>query len=90
MRKRIPVSDLRIDMYIEEFCGSWMDHPFWRAKFVVDNEIDLQKIRSSGISEVWIDASKGLDVEPAAGARKRHEEAGTQIDERQRSCALDV
>jgi putative nucleotidyltransferase with HDIG domain len=57
------MSDLRIGMYIQEFCGSWMDHPFWKAKFLLETDKDLQRIQTCGISELWIDASKGLDVE---------------------------
>jgi len=60
--KRIPSSDLRVGMFVEEFCGSWMDHPFWRARFAINEAADLEKILSSGVSEVWIDPSKGLDV----------------------------
>ena len=51
-------------MYIHEFCGSWMDHPFWKGRFLLKTEQDLQRIRDSDVSEVWIDASKGLDVAP--------------------------
>jgi putative nucleotidyltransferase with HDIG domain len=60
--KRIAVADLCLGMYINEFCGSWMEHPFWKAKFVLDNVKDLQRIVDSGVDEIWIDTSKGLDV----------------------------
>ena len=63
MRKRIPIEQLRLGMHVHEFCGSWMDHPFWRGAFLLDNPDDLQTILSTGIKEVWIDTSKGLDVE---------------------------
>lgn len=49
-------------MYIHELCGSWMEHPFWKTRFLLDNPKDLQRIRDSGIREVWIDIDKGLDV----------------------------
>ncbi len=62
MLKRIPLSQLCKGMFINEFCGSWMDHPFWKAKFLLKTDQDLEKIRSSAISELWIDTSKGLDV----------------------------
>ncbi len=65
MLKRIPSSELRIGMFVEEFCGSWMDHPFWRSHFPINEASDLEKILSSGVSEVWIDASKGLDIDEA-------------------------
>lgn len=67
--KRIAIADLCIGMFINEFCGSWMEHPFWKAKFVLDNDKDLQRIIDSGVDEVWIDTDKGLDVplgQPAA------------------------
>ncbi len=62
MLKRIDVRYLRVGMFVQEFCGSWMEHPFWRSKFVLKSERDLQRIVASSIREVWIDSSKGLDV----------------------------
>ena len=63
MLKRIPVQQLRLGMHVHEFCGSWMDHPFWRGAFLLDDPKDLQTILATGLKEVWIDTSKGLDVE---------------------------
>ena len=66
-------------MYVHDFCGSWMDHPFWRAKFVLKEIKDLARIMAASIEEVWIDTSKGLDV--AAGVRSvSREEADFQVD----------
>ena len=62
MLKCIAVADVRVGMYIHEFCGAWMDHPFWKSKFLLNSEKDLQRIKASSISELWIDVSKGLDV----------------------------
>lgn len=99
MLKRIAVADLRVGMYIQEFCGSWMDHPFWKSKFLLETQQDLQRIQASSIGELWIDVSKGLDV--AAGAQASSEaEAQQEIEatlmaavERRRSppvVAMDV
>jgi len=63
MLKCIAVSDVRVGMFIHEFCGAWMDHPFWKSKFLLKSEKDLQRIQASSIGELWIDVSKGLDVE---------------------------
>ena len=63
MLKCIAVADVRVGMYIHEFCGAWMDHPFWKSKFLLKSEKDLQRIKTSSIGELWIDVSKGLDVE---------------------------
>ena len=62
MLKKISVEHLRLGMHLHAFCGSWMDHPFWRNKFVISDEKDIALIFESTIKEVWIDASKGLDV----------------------------
>ncbi|HSV54054.1 MAG TPA: HD-GYP domain-containing protein [Burkholderiaceae bacterium] len=62
MLKRISVQQLTIGMYLEEFCGTWMEHPFWRTSFVLNDPKDLERIRATSIQEVWIDCSKGLDI----------------------------
>jgi putative nucleotidyltransferase with HDIG domain len=64
MLKKIPVNELREGMYLQGLCGPWMQHPFWRSKFIVKGA-DIQLIAESGITEVMIDSDKGLDVEPA-------------------------
>ncbi|MDO8699178.1 MAG: DUF3391 domain-containing protein, partial [Rhodoferax sp.] len=68
MLKRISVNQLTLGMYIKEFCGSWMEHPFWRTAFVLTDAKDIQAIVASSIKEVWIDCSKGLDVAPGQAA----------------------
>jgi len=68
MLKRIRVEQLVLGMHIKEFCGSWMEHPFWRSGFVLKDPKDLERIRVSSIKEVWIDSSKGLDVAPGEAA----------------------
>lgn len=63
-------------MYVQEFCGSWMDHPFWREHFLIENEAALKKILECPIREVLIDASKGLNVDIAKEAMSSYEETG--------------
>ena len=62
MLKKIKVSQLTVGMHLKEFCGSWMEHPFWRNAFVISDPKDLESILASSIKEVWIDTSKGQDV----------------------------
>ena len=62
MLKKISVDQLTVGMHLKEFCGSWMEHPFWRNGFVITDPKDLVSIRASSIKEVWIDCGKGLDV----------------------------
>lgn len=64
MLKKISVEQLKVGMHLKEFCGSWMEHPFWRTGFVITDPKDIRTILASSIKEVWIDASKGDDVAP--------------------------
>lgn len=68
MIKKVNKSDVRLGMYIHEIRGDWMEHPFWRKSVLLDQQKDLDKLNSSGIKEIWIDTSKGLDVEVKASA----------------------
>jgi putative nucleotidyltransferase with HDIG domain len=65
MLKRIYVADLRIGMYVQEFCASWKETPFWRTSLMIDSPKTLTHIQTSDVKEVWIDPSKGLDIEDA-------------------------
>lgn len=65
MLKKISVDQLRLGMHLEAFCGDWIDHPFWRTRFVIQSVDDLRLIKESVIKEVWIDCTKGLDTAPA-------------------------
>lgn len=79
MLKRISVQSLTLGMCLHEFCGSWMEHPFWRAQFLLKNPDGLERIRGTSIHEVWIDTDKGLDVAPGTPTMSRAE-ADAQID----------
>lgn len=63
MLKKIPVRQLRLGMHVHEVCGSWLDHPFWRASFRVQTQAQLDKL--AVVDHVVIDTDKGLDVAPA-------------------------
>ncbi len=73
MLKKIHTDDLALGMYVHDFCGSWMDHPFWKAKFVLKELKDIERIRQASIHEVWIDAFKGRDVDMGVAAMSREE-----------------
>ena len=62
MLKKIRVSDVRAGMFVHEICGSWMDHPFWKKAFLLEENEDLKTLKTCGVQEVWIDTDKGLDV----------------------------
>lgn len=70
MLKKIPVSQVRLGMFLQAMEGPWMDHPFWKTRFVIGSMEELERLQKSVVTECWIDASKGLDVlhAPATGA----------------------
>jgi HD-GYP domain-containing protein (c-di-GMP phosphodiesterase class II) len=49
-------------MHLHALDGSWLAHPFWRTKFVLEDVADLQAVQGSGVEHCWIDPDKGLDV----------------------------
>ncbi|NNM75322.1 HD-GYP domain-containing protein [Sphingomonas sp. ID1715] len=51
-------------MFIQGFDGSWFDHPFWRTRFVIAKESDLQRVRESAVAGVFIDDERGLAPAP--------------------------
>ena len=80
MLKKISVHQLKVGMHLKEFCGSWMEHPFWRTAFVITDPRDIERILESSIKEVWIDSAKGLDVAPGETAVSEAE-SEAQVDE---------
>lgn len=62
MLKTIATHQVRKGMFIHSLKGAWIDHPFWKKAFKLTDSEDLKKLQKSGIKEVVIDVSKGLDV----------------------------
>ena len=62
MLKKIEVAQLRVGLYVQELCSSWIDTPFWQKSFMLNDFEELKKIQETRIRQAWIDTSKGLDV----------------------------
>lgn len=67
-------------MFIHEFCGYADGAPFLKA-VCSETQKDLQRVRGSAVSEVWIDTSKGLDIE-AGKASQSQEEVAAEAEAR--------
>lgn len=65
MLKKIPTAALRKGMFVDQFCGSWLDHPFWTRKVLIEDDKTLDTILKSPITEVVIDTGKGADWTPS-------------------------
>lgn len=47
-------------MSVQGFDCAWLDHPFWRNKFVIQNNRDLERVIESGVAAVFIDDRDGV------------------------------
>ncbi|HEX8987168.1 MAG TPA: HD-GYP domain-containing protein [Rhodocyclaceae bacterium] len=79
MAKKIPVAQLKPGMYICDLGADWMDHPFLRNQFEVDDEATVRKIADAGIHEVYIDPDRGLDVADAPTEHEVREEIEAEM-----------
>lgn len=64
MLKRIEINDLELGMFVHKLEGSWFKHPFWRSKFVLDDQDTLDELLSSDVPAVIIDTDRGIDMRP--------------------------
>lgn len=64
--RKIAVERLRPGMYVHDINCGWMDHPFMAGHFRVRDRATIGKIARLGVHEVYIDVSRGLDVEDNA------------------------
>lgn len=62
MIKKVQVSELRPQMYIHDLNCSWIRHPFVKNSFTLTSRSDIEKIAACGVSHVYIDTSRGMDV----------------------------
>ena len=61
--KRIFVDSLKIGMYVTRLDCPWYQSPFLKHRFLIRSQSQLDKLKRSGIQEVTIDSSRGLDIE---------------------------
>ena len=66
MLKKIQIKQLKLGMHLHALEGAWLNHPFWKTKFVLTDPSDLDKLLASGVEDCWIDTRKGVDVAPVA------------------------
>ncbi len=62
MLKKVPVNQLAVGMYLHALEGSWLDHPFWRNGFLIEDARVLRKVLESGVQHCFIDVAKGEDA----------------------------
>ena len=48
---KIPVGQLRLrlGMHLHAFEGNWLDHPFWKSRFVLKDNADIHRVLDSPV-----------------------------------------
>ncbi|HBP88312.1 MAG: DUF3391 domain-containing protein [Nitrospira sp.] len=70
-RKRLACSQLCAGMYLVRILDSWWSSPFFLHRRLLSSD-DVQQLLQSGIQEVEIDTSKGLDAPPDVLPDEKH------------------
>ncbi len=68
MIKRIPISELKVGMYISDLNSDWIPHSNFKKKGKIKKEEVIEKIKKLGIRDIYIDTFLGLDVKDAPTA----------------------
>jgi HD-GYP domain-containing protein (c-di-GMP phosphodiesterase class II) len=61
MIKRIPVSSLKVGMYISDMNTDWIPHYNYSRKGKIGSDEVIAKIKTLGVHELYIDTVKGVD-----------------------------
>jgi putative nucleotidyltransferase with HDIG domain len=64
--QRIKPEQVRMGMYVRRLGGSFFRHPFWRTRFMLTAQSDVELLRNCAIPYVEIDASLGCGPADAA------------------------
>ncbi|MDR3379336.1 HD-GYP domain-containing protein [Cupriavidus basilensis] len=64
MLKRIKTQQLQVGMFVARVGGAWLEHPFWRSRFLVNSQEQIDQMIASKVEEVWIDLLRGKGVPP--------------------------
>jgi len=62
MVKKVKVEKLKKGVFIHDFNTSWTKHPFLKNQILLSTDKMLQRVLDSGIYELYIDTTKGLDI----------------------------
>jgi HD-GYP domain-containing protein (c-di-GMP phosphodiesterase class II) len=63
MIKKIGTSELQVGMYVHDLDAGWMEHPFFASHFLIKDEQTIQRIASAGLRQVYIDTTRGKDID---------------------------
>jgi len=61
--RTVAVDQLRPGMFIHDLQVGWLNHPFWRSRFLIDDQQTIDRLREGAIREVVIDTQCGFDID---------------------------
>ena len=64
--KTISIDQLRVGMYVAKIDLSWFQSPFLRHSRLIEQTIQIEKLRRAGAKQIVIDLSRGDDVKPSS------------------------
>lgn len=62
MIRKISVHDLLPDMFVVDLHKRWLEHNFWKKRFLVEDMAHVRRLIQEGIVEVSIDTNRGIDI----------------------------
>lgn len=62
MLRRIKAEQLQVGMFVARLGGPWINHPFWRSRFLVTSDEQVDQIQAANVQDVWIDILKGRNL----------------------------
>ncbi len=68
MIKKVHVNDLRVGMYITDANNTWIPEQNARRRGMIKSAKTIEQIKKLGVSELYIDTSKGMDAPDVARA----------------------
>jgi len=68
MIKRIPISSLKVGMYVSDLNSDWIPHSNLNKRGKIKQDLVIEKIKELGIQEIYIDTLQGDDLKDASSA----------------------
>lgn len=95
MVKRIERHEARVGMFVESLEGAWQENPFAKRRFLLRSESDVDLIKTSRVTGIYINVSLGVDVDgsrksPAAKADRNSLESQTPAGVEVRQATVRV
>lgn len=80
MIRLIRIEQLTPGMFIHDLNCDWIDHDFVRSQFAVKDAATVQRVRQTGVREIYIDTRLGHDLPEAPSAEEAQREVDATLD----------